>query len=496
MNNLLISILSLQFIYSLDFMDAVYREGGLLNNQDHAGIYDGNEVYEIKGYWNYIEKSSWESFLDDRDYLGSFTTDDMSNYNKNEISYILEVLDNEPEITYTMLNSLVYNESDESHYYIQPNEITDIRCEGVIEYAYEFNWIDVWGISNTGNQYGSPHHHDITDPEYLEEHNNFIPDLNPEPWEDLTPKVQRGGYGTEWTKLKSTAGDINHDGLLNISDILIIVELIFSNAPFEIGGDANLDGIINIGDIVALIQIILNVTFEINYANHDEIIFSLDTDIINSEITLNIDTQHPIRVLKGDVYLSSNIVPVRIEKEILSENLELNFIISRDSTKVSFIIFGIENEINQGSSGKILKINYENKERNNNLDSLTFSLSNFELANNPKFLLKYSVEDTSITMSKNKSEKTYFPFKFNLKKAYPNPFNPTTTINYEIAHETNVNLTIINLIGQTIENLVSEIKQPGHHTTQWNANDVSSGIYLIQMNTLNYSATQKIILLK
>ncbi len=239
-------------------MDVVYREGGWPNTQGHAGIYDGYEVYEIKGYWNYIEKSSWESFLDDNAYLGSFTTNDITNYDKNQILYLLENLDDQLEITYTMYNSLLFDDSDDFNYYIQPNEITDIRCEGVIEYAYEYNWIDVWGISNTGNQYGFPHHHDITDPEYLEEHNNwYITDLPPEPWEDLTPKVQRGGYGYNWTNFIYSTGDINHDGNLDVLDVVNIVNLILSS-QFDSCGDINNDGMLNVVDIVQLINFILN----------------------------------------------------------------------------------------------------------------------------------------------------------------------------------------------------------------------------------------------
>jgi len=88
------------------------------------------------------------------------------------------------------------------------------------------------------------------------------------------------------------------------------------------------------------------------------------------------------------------------------------------------------------------------------------------------------------------------PFSFALKSAYPNPFNPITTINYEVGSESLVEISIVNLKGQTVENLVNDVKQTGQYSVQWNAKHISSGVYLVRMESAYYSAVQKIILLK
>jgi len=88
------------------------------------------------------------------------------------------------------------------------------------------------------------------------------------------------------------------------------------------------------------------------------------------------------------------------------------------------------------------------------------------------------------------------PYSFALQAVFPNPFNPITTIDYEVGNESIVELSIINLNGQTVENLIHSVMKPGQYSVNWNAKDIPSGLYLVRMMSLQYSATQKIILLK
>ncbi|MBC8312199.1 MAG: T9SS type A sorting domain-containing protein [Candidatus Marinimicrobia bacterium] len=88
------------------------------------------------------------------------------------------------------------------------------------------------------------------------------------------------------------------------------------------------------------------------------------------------------------------------------------------------------------------------------------------------------------------------PISFELQQAYPNPFNPITAISFEIANKSLVEISIIDLKGQVVTKLISEEKLPGHYSTKWDAKDISSGTYLIHMKTPNFSASQKINLVK
>lgn len=85
--------------------------------------------------------------------------------------------------------------------YIEPDEIDDIRCDGVVKYAYEWHNIWVWGRSDTGTSSGTPTNFDVSSMSYVGEHQNLGGD---DPWIEASPLVQHGGAGTAWTKLRQT----------------------------------------------------------------------------------------------------------------------------------------------------------------------------------------------------------------------------------------------------------------------------------------------------
>jgi len=84
---------------------------------------------------------------------------------------------------------------------------------------------------------------------------------------------------------------------------------------------------------------------------------------------------------------------------------------------------------------------------------------------------------------------------------YPNPFNPTTTISFQLAGTSQVELSIFNIKGQLVNTLVNEQMNSGVYNIEWNGKDmageaVSSGFYFYKLNTNRYSSTKKMILLK
>ena len=90
------------------------------------------------------------------------------------------------------------------------------------------------------------------------------------------------------------------------------------------------------------------------------------------------------------------------------------------------------------------------------------------------------------------------PETIRLYPSYPNPFNPVTTIRFDIPVEThhNTSLQIFDITGRMVETLVNEKLEPGQHEIQWNASQHSSGVYFLRMNAISFIKTQKMILLK
>jgi len=93
------------------------------------------------------------------------------------------------------------------------------------------------------------------------------------------------------------------------------------------------------------------------------------------------------------------------------------------------------------------------------------------------------------------------PISYNLYNAYPNPFNPVTTLRYDLPKDELVTITIYDLLGNVVDNLVNGNQSSGYRSVQWNGtNDqgqsVSAGVYLYSIEVGEFRQTKKMILLK
>jgi len=85
---------------------------------------------------------------------------------------------------------------------------------------------------------------------------------------------------------------------------------------------------------------------------------------------------------------------------------------------------------------------------------------------------------------------------FQLYDNYPNPFNPSTTISYNLSNSTNVKIEIYNTVGQRISELVNFDQQAGFHKISFDASGLPSGIYIYKISTPYYSESKKMMLIK
>ena len=93
------------------------------------------------------------------------------------------------------------------------------------------------------------------------------------------------------------------------------------------------------------------------------------------------------------------------------------------------------------------------------------------------------------------------PARFALYPNYPNPFNPVTTIGFDLPESGEVVVTIFNTLGHRVRQLHRGMLQAGHHTVQWDARDdagcrVGSGIYLLRIETKDHAKVQKLTLMR
>jgi hypothetical protein len=93
------------------------------------------------------------------------------------------------------------------------------------------------------------------------------------------------------------------------------------------------------------------------------------------------------------------------------------------------------------------------------------------------------------------------PGSFNLSQNGPNPFNPTTVINYAVPKASHITIVVYNALGQQVKTLVSRYQAAGYYSVSWNStNDAgqycASGMYFYRMNTNEFTSTKKMVMLK
>jgi hypothetical protein len=91
---------------------------------------------------------------------------------------------------------------------------------------------------------------------------------------------------------------------------------------------------------------------------------------------------------------------------------------------------------------------------------------------------------------------TITPEKHFLYQNFPNPFNPVTTINFELPERQFVNMAVYDVLGQKVRTIVNEIKNAGRHTTTFDVQDLASGLYIYQIRAGNFIQTRKMLILK
>ena len=99
------------------------------------------------------------------------------------------------------------------------------------------------------------------------------------------------------------------------------------------------------------------------------------------------------------------------------------------------------------------------------------------------------------------SDASNTPYKFKLHQNYPNPFNPFTTLGYYLPEKGLVNMTIYDMLGNVINQLVNEVQSSGYKAIRWNATDnqgqpVSAGVYLYAIEAGGFRQTKKMVFLK
>ena len=93
------------------------------------------------------------------------------------------------------------------------------------------------------------------------------------------------------------------------------------------------------------------------------------------------------------------------------------------------------------------------------------------------------------------------PAGFSIYDNHPNPFNPTTTISYDLPEQSLIKLKVFDIRGQEVTTLQNDLEPPGNYEVHWNGldqsgNQVSTGVYFCRLQAGAYSKTIKMLYLK
>jgi hypothetical protein len=114
------------------------------------------------------------------------------------------------------------------------------------------------------------------------------------------------------------------------------------------------------------------------------------------------------------------------------------------------------------------------------------------IASMPDTIEVSGIGDPTSAVEKNQ----FIPVAYQLSPNYPNPFNPSTIIEFGLPEEEFARLTIYDLLGNEIETLVSERLNPGSYRVTWNAANHAAGVYFYRLQAGKFTETRKLVLLK
>ena len=238
------------------------------------------------------------------------------------------------------------------------------------------------------------------------------------------------------------------------------------------------------------------------------------TKLIATVTALSLVFAGTAKVSMNDVSLSSTKGNVDLVVESSQGVYGLQFDLKYDPTQLT--LNGAEAAINdvtfdyaENTPGVVRGLMFSMQGKQLNLDNIS-SFVNFDFSPAQGFEGKATVSFDDVILAGENGTKisassssvvvdtnNMLPIKTSLNASYPNPFNPSTTINYDLAIDGYVSILVYDALGREVATLFSGDQVAGtNYQVTWNAADQASGAYFLRMTAGNYTNTQKLMLVK
>jgi hypothetical protein len=205
----------------------------------------------------------------------------------------------------------------------------------------------------------------------------------------------------------------------------------------------------------------------------------------------NVDPAMPVELTSFTAQINDNKIVLNWQTATEVNNygfeIQKSLVISHQSLgnweKVGFV---------QGSGNSNSPKEYSFTDENPTAGKIQYRLKQIDIDGNYKYYSTIAEVNISLT-DVNVGTR---PGVFVLEQNYPNPFNPTTRIKYSIPNSSEVKIKVYNILGTEIATLVNGYKEAGNYEIEFNADKLTSGLYIYQITAGKYSETRKMILLR
>jgi hypothetical protein len=248
----------------------------------------------------------------------------------------------------------------------------------------------------------------------------------------------------------NASGDVNDDGALNVMDVVLMINFVLSGDGFDTcqleTADYNGDDVVNILDVVSLINTILGGTARAEDAS--------------SATILSADN---IVKIKADGYIGA-----------VQMTLTHDATFSLDITSLAYV----SSYHTEGNTTKLIVAVPESDE--------LFTVVEGD----------YQITEVIVVNSTSEIDAVVAPQEFSLSPAYPNPFNPVTTMQIGIPVDGFASVKVYDLLGKEVATLIDGNLKAKVHTFSWDAASASTGVYFVRAIAGDDVQTHKVMLMK
>ena len=298
-------------------------------------------------------------------------------------------------------------------------------------------------------------------------------------------------------------GDANADNAVDVSDVVTLVDhiielTILTEGKKQYAADYNSDYYINIADGVGIVNKILGISGMLNENMRLKSVapvISLDPVIaqVDDQFILNLELKKgSFSGIEFNMSYPKNkgitSIAVRLDH---SSNLVKEHFSKEDGTS-NFVIMKLDGStIGEGERVQ-LAFDFNNAKIAD--ENISFKINDIILSSS-------TGETQQFTLQNSEAEFSVIPNEFLLYDNYPNPFNPSTTIRFDIASESFVSMKVIDILGREVVTLVNENKMPGKYQIRWSGKNNSykqlpSGVYFVRLQAGSFTSLKKITLIK